>query len=107
MCWSSLVQHGDVIVDTRHLGQREEFLPTNRGFDSYLGVPYSVDMGSTAWDLDPDAPNISLPLLNGTTIIQQPVDLNLLTSMYIEEASSVIKSSVQADQPFFLCPMAD
>lgn len=28
-----------------HLGQRKAYLPGNRGFDSYLGVPYSVDMG--------------------------------------------------------------
>ncbi len=28
-----------------HLGQREMFLPGNRGFDEYLGIPYSDDMG--------------------------------------------------------------
>mmetsp|Transcript_56321 Transcript_56321/g.180831 ORF Transcript_56321/g.180831 Transcript_56321/m.180831 type:complete len:599 (+) Transcript_56321:53-1849(+) len=28
-----------------HLGQREPYLPGRRGFDYYLGVPYSVDMG--------------------------------------------------------------
>ena len=29
-----------------HLGQRPDYLPHNRGFDHYLGVPYSVDQGS-------------------------------------------------------------
>ena len=29
-----------------HLGQREMYLPANRGFDEYLGIPYSDDMGS-------------------------------------------------------------
>jgi len=29
-----------------HLGQRRPYLPGNRGFDYYLGVPYSVDMGA-------------------------------------------------------------
>ena len=30
----------------RHLGQRPMFLPAARGFDHYLGVPYSVDVRS-------------------------------------------------------------
>ncbi len=28
-----------------HLGDQPEFLPTNQGFDYYLGIPYSNDMG--------------------------------------------------------------
>ena len=26
-----------------HLGQREAYLPASRGFDSYLGIPFSDD----------------------------------------------------------------
>ncbi len=31
-----------------HLGDQPEFLPTARGFDYYLGIPYSNDMGTRA-----------------------------------------------------------
>lgn len=31
-----------------HLGDQPEFMPTNQGFDSYFGVPYSNDMGTAA-----------------------------------------------------------
>ena len=30
-----------------HLGDQPEFLPTRHGFDHYLGLPYSNDMGGT------------------------------------------------------------
>uniref|UniRef100_A0A6V2EEX6 Sulfatase N-terminal domain-containing protein n=1 Tax=Ditylum brightwellii TaxID=49249 RepID=A0A6V2EEX6_9STRA len=33
------------MVGKWHLGQREIYLPGNRGFDYYLGIPYSDDMG--------------------------------------------------------------
>jgi arylsulfatase A len=33
------------IVGKWHLGQRPIYLPGNRGFDYYLGIPYSDDMG--------------------------------------------------------------
>eukprot|EP00118_Oscarella_pearsei_P024950 m.307191 g.307191 ORF g.307191 m.307191 type:complete len:499 (+) comp41999_c0_seq1:36-1532(+) len=64
-----------------HLGQREMFLPTNRGFDEYLGIPYSDDMGSSAWTHDDDVP---LPLLHNTTVIEQPVDLGTVTQRYAD-----------------------
>ena len=32
-----------------HVGDQPEFLPTHRGFDHYLGLPYSNDMGGE-WD---------------------------------------------------------
>ncbi|HEX4149193.1 MAG TPA: sulfatase [Pirellulales bacterium] len=31
-----------------HLGDQPEFLPTRQGFDEYLGIPYSNDMGPAA-----------------------------------------------------------
>ncbi|XP_035810865.1 arylsulfatase G isoform X2 [Amphiprion ocellaris] len=38
-----------------HLGHNEPYSPTNRGFDYYLGIPYSNDMGCT------DMPGYNLP----------------------------------------------
>ena len=46
-----------------HLGQQKKFLPTSHGFDSYLGIPYSDDMGSSAWDYYESVDRPPLPLL--------------------------------------------
>lgn len=37
--------YATAIAGKWHLGQREAYLPAARGFDSYLGIPYSDDMG--------------------------------------------------------------
>jgi len=70
-----------------HLGDKPEYLPTNRGFDSYYGVPYSDDM-------------YPLPLIRDTTILEQDTDRTLLTPRYTEEAVKFIEA--QDDTPFFL-----
>ena len=33
------------VVHSQHLGQQPEYLPTARGFDAFLGLPFSVDDG--------------------------------------------------------------
>jgi len=38
----------NAIMGKWHLGQRPMFLPGARGFDTYLGIPYSDDMGQAA-----------------------------------------------------------
>eukprot|EP00039_Didymoeca_costata_P029425 m.24627 g.24627 ORF g.24627 m.24627 type:complete len:574 (+) comp7626_c0_seq1:438-2159(+) len=38
--------YATAIMGKWHLGQRAMFLPASRGFDYYLGIPYSDDMGS-------------------------------------------------------------
>jgi arylsulfatase A-like enzyme len=38
--------YATAIVGKWHLGQRPVYLPGNRGFDYYLGIPYSDDMGN-------------------------------------------------------------
>lgn len=39
------VGYSTAIIGKWHLGQRQLYLPGNRGFDYYLGIPYSDDMG--------------------------------------------------------------
>lgn len=39
------VGYATAAVGKWHLGQRRVYLPHNRGFDQYLGIPFSVDMG--------------------------------------------------------------
>jgi arylsulfatase len=70
-----------------HLGDKPEYLPTNRGFDSFYGVPYSDDM-------------YPLPLIRDTTILEQDTDRELLTPRYTEEAVQYIQS--HQDKPFFM-----
>ncbi len=70
-----------------HLGSTPEYLPTSRGFDSYLGVPYSVDMRP-------------LPLIKNKTVIKENADRALLTPQYTEAAVQFIESS--STEPFFL-----
>lgn len=70
-----------------HLGDAPAYLPTSRGFDSFYGVPYSVDMQP-------------LPLMRGTTALEADTDRLLLTPRYTEEAVRFIEG--ESDKPFFL-----
>ncbi len=42
------VGYATACIGKWHLGDQPEFLPTARGFDYYLGIPYSNDMGTRA-----------------------------------------------------------
>jgi arylsulfatase A len=70
-----------------HLGLPPQYLPTSRGFDHYYGLPYSNDM----------TPSI---LMQDTSIIESPVNLNTLTGRYTTQAVNFIDNSAGA--PFFL-----
>ena len=70
-----------------HLGTPAEFLPTNRGFDEYYGVPNSIDM----------APR---PLMHNLDVIEQPANLASLTERYTQQAINFIDRA--QSQPFFL-----
>lgn len=94
-----------------HLGDRPEFLPTQQGFDEYVGLPYSNDM----WPVDYDGKRIVdaannrkknfpfLPLLHNSDTLQEIKTLDdqaKLTGIYTERAVSFIKQHKKS--PFFV-----
>jgi arylsulfatase A len=94
-----------------HLGDQPEFLPTRRGFDHYLGLPYSNDMGGST---NPPAKQSAekqkkngdaqlrppLPLVRDEKVIEAPADQDTMTARYTEEAVKFITAN--QDHPFFL-----
>ena len=93
-----------------HLGDQPEFLPTRRGFDHYLGLPYSNDMGSRPNAAAKKAAQKNkgsetmlrppLPLLRDQNVIEAPANQDTLTARYTEEAVKFITAN--KDHPFFL-----
>lgn len=88
-----------------HLGHRTPHLPTNNGFDTYFGIPYSNDMDRTVeyrkeifWDPKTDYWNV--PLMRDEEIVERPANQNTLTKRYTEESMKFIEEN--RTQPFFL-----
>lgn len=84
-----------------HLGHHIEYLPTNHGFDTYFGIPYSNDMRpspNSDWVAARNYP--PLPLVQDTTTIETNPDQRTLTRRYTEKAVTFIKEHNQ--QPFFI-----
>ncbi len=84
-----------------HLGHHPRFLPTNHGFDEYVGLPYSNDM----WPGHPTGGKNypPLPLIEGTKVIDADVtakDQEQLTTLYTEKAVDFINRN--KDRPFFV-----
>lgn len=92
------------IVGKWHLGQREEFLPTNQGFDEWFGIPYHMSGGSLDDHVCGRDTNgtMWLPLFQGTNIVEQPVDLENLAPRYVDESISFVQRSIEESKPFFL-----
>ncbi len=83
------------IIGKWHLGDQLPFLPTRQGFDEYFGIPYSDDMTPREGKPWPD-----LPLMRNEKVIEAPVDRDLLTKRYTEEAIRYIER--KRENPFFL-----
>ena len=76
------------MVGKWHLGhQSPKQLPTHRGFDEYLGIPYSNDMRPVR-------------LLEGDAVVEYPIVQATLTRRYTERALRFIEKN--RDRPFFL-----
>jgi len=76
------------MVGKWHLGHKSpNDLPTARGFDEYLGIPYSNDMRPVR-------------LLEGKVEVEYPVVQATLTKRYTERALQFIERN--RDRPFFL-----
>ena len=78
-----------------HVGHYPQFMPLNRGFDEFFGLPYSNDMRPASWDAYPD-----LPLYDGDKVIELNPDQSRLTTRYTERAVKFIEKN--KDKPFFV-----
>ncbi len=82
-----------------HLGHHPRFLPLRHGFDRFLGIPYSNDMGPenaerpTAWP--------PLPLIENERIVELNPDQSRFTRMFTDGAVAFIEESARRKQPFF------
>jgi len=79
-----------------HLGMLPEYLPTNRGFNKYFGLPTSNDHNLQGPSKFP------LPLLRDTSVIETEPDQSRLTARYTDEAVAFLRQSGAARAPFFL-----
>jgi arylsulfatase A len=97
--------YATLCVGKWHVGDQPEFLPIHYGFDHYLGLPYSNDMGGE-WDGADDAPkdkrNPPLPLVRDDKVIEtlKPADQDRLVERYTDESVQFIRD--HKDGPFFL-----
>lgn len=111
-----------------HLGDEPRFLPTNQGFDSYYGIPYSNDMfpaksmkyaDDCLWLEDhsfqtletafskmnrgqPRSLKNKVPLMRNGECIEFPCDQTTITRRCADEGITFITKSVEAEKPFFL-----
>ena len=83
-----------------HLGNREEFLPTRQGFDTFEGIPYSNDM----WPKHPESPKAypPLPYLMDEAIVRHTPDQSQFTTDFTHLTTKFMRESHAAGTPFFV-----
>jgi len=79
--------YATICIGKWHLGHLPQYLPTNHGFDSYFGIPYSNDMKPTV-------------LMRDQKIIENPAEQATLTPRYTDEAIRFIAKN--NNKPFFV-----
>jgi arylsulfatase A len=79
--------YATMAVGKWHLGSIQPYLPINKGFDEWYGIPYSIDQGNR-------------PLMHNTDVIEAPADLTSLTQRYTQQAVNFINRA--SGSPFFL-----
>jgi arylsulfatase len=80
-----------------HLGHHPQFLPTRRGFDEWLGIPYSNDNGP----LHPTTAGIpALPLYENENVIELDPDQAQFTRRLTDRALAFLERN--RTKPFFL-----
>ena len=105
------------MVGKWHCGDQPEFLPTRHGFDEWLGLPYSNDMGRQSGGLKltpeerveiaekmgiklPSFDYPPLPLMLDDAVVEAQPDQATLTSRYLQESIRFMREN--RDVPFFL-----
>jgi arylsulfatase A len=112
-----------------HLGDAVKFLPTNQGFDTFYGIPYSNDMypsrsmkyaadcnfregysaqkmidlyAKTPAGAHPPRTKHKVPLMRDEECIEFPLDQTTITRRLADESIKFIEESVKAKKPFFI-----
>ncbi len=89
------------MVGKWHLGDRPQFLPCQRGFDTSFAIPYSNDMTSSPVPgVQSSVAYPPLPLLRNDKSIETNPDQTFLTQRFTAEAVRTIRSAGR--RPFFL-----